>query len=71
MLQRDGKKILWLADQTGYGRSYVRSVLRGYFNPSASFRLACARVMGRPESELFLPSASSSRPYRRQKREVA
>jgi transcriptional regulator with XRE-family HTH domain len=70
LLQQEGRKLYWLADQTGYARSYVWSVLNGHFRPSSDFRRACSRVMGRPESELFT-NIGPARPYRRQKREVA
>lgn len=53
LLRDDGRQMTWLARQTGVSAQYVRAIKCGLQRPGARFRAECARVMGRPDSELF------------------
>lgn len=68
ILRRDGRKLCWLAEKVGYNRRYVSAILNDQFNPSPQFKAACARVLGIPEGDLFLPRTGRVHKYREAKR---
>lgn len=60
LLAAQGRQKLWLARQINFSHSHVRNVASGLFPASPRFRRECARVMDRPESDLFHDGNSSS-----------
>lgn len=55
-----GRTFAWLARETGVSHQYVRAVAANLEKGSPRFRAACARVLGRPESDLFHDGSSAS-----------
>ncbi len=45
----------WLARQIGKNEGYTRGVIAGFFPAIPAFRADCAKALGLPESDLFLP----------------
>ena len=53
VMEEQGRRHVWLAEQTGKSPSYVTRVMNGERNPSADFRAAAAKALDVAESELF------------------
>lgn len=53
VMQRQGRRHVWLAEQTGKSPSYITRVLNGERNPSPEFRIAAAKALGMDERDLF------------------
>lgn len=56
----EGRSLVWLARQIGMSHAHVKAVSAGIERPSARFRAECARVLGRPEADLFHGGAAPS-----------
>ncbi len=53
IMRNEGRKLAWLARETGYSNTYVIYALAGRWNPSHAFRQRCAEVLGRSIEDLF------------------
>lgn len=55
VLVEQGRSLKWLARETRFSHQHVKNVAAGVFPATEVFRTRCVEVLGRPESELFIP----------------
>jgi transcriptional regulator with XRE-family HTH domain len=53
ILEKQGRKFLWLAEKTGFSEGYIREMRVRRRVPSATFRAKCAEILDIPERYLF------------------
>lgn len=53
VMERQGRRHIWLAEQIGVSPSHVTRVMNGERVPGPEFRARAAEMLEVPESELF------------------